>query len=97
MEKKTFGQRGKIKVILKDLSEASDTINRRLLLAKLDVYGFSRTSLSFTEIYLCERRQRSSIYDSFIDWTEIIIEAPESFILGLLLFNIFLNGIFLFI
>ena len=79
-----------------DLSKAFDTINHNVLLAKLDVYGFSRTSLKLMQNYLCNRQQRISINVSFSDWSEVITCIPQGSILGLLLFNIFLN-IFMFI
>ena len=55
-----------------DLSKTSDTVNHSLLLAKLDVYGFSRTSLKLIQNYLCNRQQRSFINGSFSDWSEVI-------------------------
>ena len=45
----------KIGVILMDLSKAFEAINHGLLLAKLDAYGFSRTSLKLMQNYLCNR------------------------------------------
>ena len=47
--------------------------------------------------YLCNRQQRISINASFSDWTEVITGVPKGSILGPLLFNIFLNDIFMFI
>ena len=95
--KKHLDKGEKIGVILMDLSKAFDTINHSLLLAKLDAYGFSRTSLKLMQNYLCNRQQRISINGSFSDWTEVITGVPQGSILGPLLFNIFLNEIFMFI
>ena len=80
-----------------DLSKAFDTINHSLLLAKLEAYGFSMTSLKLMQSYLCNRFQRTSVNASFSDWKEIETGVPQGSILGPLLFNIFLNDIFYFI
>ena len=80
-----------------DLSKTFNTINHCLLLAKLDAYGFSRTSLKLMQNYLCNRQQRISINGSFSDWTEVITGISQGSILCPLLFNIFLNVIFMFI
>ena len=47
--KKHLDKGEKVGVILMDLSKAFDTINHSLLLAKLDGYGFSRTSLKLMQ------------------------------------------------
>ena len=78
-----------------DLSKAFDTISYSLLLAKLEAYVFSMTSLKLMQSYLCNRFQRTSA--SFSDWKEIETVVPQGSILGALLFNIFLNDIFYFI
>ena len=80
--KKHLYKRGKIGVILVDLSKAFDTINHSFLVAKLDAYGFSRTSLKLTQNYLCNRQQRISINGSFSDWTEVITGVSQGSILG---------------
>ena len=59
----------------------------------LKAYVFSNQALS----YLCSRFQRSIIKGSFSNWNQAITEVPQCSILGPLLFNIFLNYIFLFI
>ena len=80
-----------------DLSKAFDTINHSLLLGKLDAYGFYSAFLKLMQNYLCNRQQRISINDSFSDCTEVIKGVPQCSILGPLMFNIFLNDIFMFI
>ena len=66
-------------------------------MAKLKAYGFSNQALSLSQSYLCNRFQGSIIKGSFSRWNEVITGVHQGSILGLLLFNIFLNDIFLFI
>ena len=79
-----------------DLSKAFDTINHDLLLAKLKAYGFSHNALAFMLSYLKNRSHRVNINNNFSTWGEIIAGVSQGSILGHLLFNIFINGIFYF-
>ena len=80
-----------------DLSKVFDTINHSLLLAELKAYGFSDQALSLLQSYLCSRFQRSIINSSFSSWNEVTTGVHQGSVLGPLLFNMFLNNIFLFI
>ena len=84
-------------VIFMDCSKVFDTINHSLLLSKLKAYGFSNQALRLLQSYFCNRFQRSIINGSFSGWNEVITGVPQGSILGPLLFNVFLNVIFLFI
>ena len=95
--KKHLDKGEKIGVILMELSKAFDTINHSLLLAKLDAYGFSRTSLKLMQNYLCNRQQRISINGTFSDCNQVTVGVPQCSILIPPLFNIFLNDMFMFI
>ena len=71
-------------------------IDHSLLLAKLSAYGFDNNSLSFVWSYLRNRIQRYKIENHFSNWCEIATGVTQGSILGRLLFNIFINYIFLF-
>ena len=47
--------------------------------------------------YLCKRQQRISINGSVSDWNKVITGIPQGSTVGPLLFNAFLNDIFMFI
>ena len=76
-----------------DLSKAFDTLNHDLLIAKLHGYGFSEESLQLIKSYLTNRWQRTKVNASFSDWTELLLGVPQGSVLGLLLFNIYINDI----
>ena len=85
----------KVGVIIMDLSKAFDSLNHELLLAKLKAYGLDSNSVTFMKSYLTNRLQRCKINNSFSEWGKVLNGPPQVSILGSLLFNIFLNDIFL--
>ena len=85
----------KVGVTIMDLSKAFDSLNHELLLIKLEAYGLDSNSVFFMKSYLRNRLQHCKINNSFSEWGKVLNGVPQGSILGPLLFNIFLNGIFL--
>ena len=80
--------------VLIDLSKAFDCIPQDLLIAKLHAYGFNFETLTFLNSYL---RNRSVLkLTTFAAAFHVILSGVRhGSILGPILFNIFLNDLFL--
>ena len=68
--------------VIMDLSKAFDTLNHKLLLKKLQTYGFDKKSFSFIESCFINRKRRTKIGDSFSKYQRIISGVPQDSILG---------------
>ena len=84
-------------VLFTDLSKAFDCLPHRLLLAKLRAYGMNTPACNLIASYLSNCKQRVKIWNTRSTWTPLSKGVPQGSILGLSLFNVFINDMHMFI
>ena len=94
---KVFDSGRFIGTILMDLSKVYDCLRHDFLIAKLEAYGLGNSSLNFLLDYLTFKEQRTKVGSAFSKWSKIRRGIPRGSILGLNLFNMFINDIFMII
>ena len=80
-----------IGTILMDLSKVYDCLRHDFLIAKLEAYGLGNGSLNFLLDYLTFKERRTKVGSAFSKWSKIRRGIPQGSILGLNLFNMFIN------
>ena len=92
--KQALGQNKYVAAILMDLLKAFDCLPHDLLLLKLKTYGLSENALKL----MATNRKQCVKHGNFKNNFQSIVKGvPQGSILGPVLFNIFINGIFHFI
>ena len=93
--KKHLDNKKFVGAVLMDLSKAFDCIPHDLLIAKMEAYGFDFNTLVFFYSYLKRRKQNVKINNIFSAFQVLLSGVPQGSILGPILFNIFMNDLFL--
>ena len=91
---KTLDKGGETGAVLADLSKAFYCIDNNLLIAKIDAYGFEKQSIGFLHSYHTKRKQRTKVDSAYSSWEMSLSSVPQGFLLGPLLFNIFICDMF---
>ena len=79
--------------IFLDLSKAFDTIDHKILIHKLELYGFRGIVLDWFKDYLYNRKQYVYYNSCDSELKDIICGVPQGSILGPLLFILYVNDI----
>ena len=94
-QKEATGNNKAFGVLLTDPSKAFDCLSHDLLTAKLHAYGFDLASLKILQDYLTNRKQKTKVDLFYSSQEKILPGVLQGFILGPLLFNIFMCDLFL--